>query len=851
MAKVEKDAKGGNRPPETLEERLQRIEAEAARKRKESAKAKAVEVAEKPAKAPAPKEETPVEKAEVKEKKAPARRSTKAKKVEKPVVAETAEAEATLKEEQKPTKKATTRKAPAKKTPAAKKTAAKKPVAKKTAATKVKAEPVEKVEGVKVETPVADEKPALAKPAKKTRAPRKPRATKATDKPKSDTSTTLEKEIDVKEVEAKTTKAKPKGKTPRKAATKTETAEVKTDEPKKATPAKRSSAKKTQAPAKAEKTVDNKPTPAKGAPRKANSNSKTKNPAEGNTQEKKSPAPRKKPARTAKPAAKSAAKTSNKSTKKSPTRKNPRPAPVAVPVGPESDKELIINSSPTQVEIALMENGKLVELHHQKTNNNFTVGDIFLGKIKRLMPGLNAAFVDIGHKKDAFLHYTDLGPKLRSLLKYTDFTVKGKAPSYSLDKFKLEPEIIKTGKIDQVLNKRDNILVQVLKEPIGTKGPRLSCEITIPGRFLVLTPFVDVIAVSKKIGNSEERKRLKMLIESIKPKNFGVIVRTAAEGKKVQDLHEELKLMMDKWKSIFDQLQGSQPPMKLLSELDKTSSILRDILNDSFNNIVVNDKEMYSNIKTYMGTFAPNKVGIVNMHKSRKPIFDERGVTKQIKSSFGKTATMSSGAYLVIEHTEAMHVIDVNSGHKMSSSDQESAVMSVNMESAEEIARQMRLRDIGGIIIVDFIDMRNKDNKQKLVTAMRQFMKKDRAQHTILPLSKFGLMQITRQRVRPEVKINTAEVCPSCKGSGKINPSILLTDELERDLKHILQSRPKSKLQLTCHPYIEAFLKKGIPSIQMRWYMKFYKWIKIRANADYSMTAYKFFDGNEDEIRLK
>lgn len=530
--------------------------------------------------------------------------------------------------------------------------------------------------------------------------------------------------------------------------------------------------------------------------------------------------------------------------KRTPTPKTPVPEE-------QSDKQLVINSTPTQVEIALIENGKLVELHHQKTNNNFSVGDIFLGRIKRLMPGLNAAFVDIGHKKDAFLHYTDLGPKLSSLLKFTDQAVKGKLNSHKLDNFELEPEIIKTGKIDQVLNKRDNVLVQILKEPIGTKGPRLSCEITIPGRFLVLTPFVDVIAVSKKIGNSEERKRLKMLIESIKPKDFGVIVRTAAEGKSVKDLHEELNIMMEKWENIYSQLQDGQAPLKLLSELDKASSILRDILNDSFNSITVNDKELYSNIKTYMGSFAPDKVGIVNLYKGRKPIFDVNGVTKQIKSGFGKTATMSSGAYLVIEHTEAMHVIDVNSGHKMSSANQEEAVLAVNLESAEEIARQLRLRDIGGIIIVDFIDMRNKEHKQQLVTAMRRFMKKDRAQHTILPLSKFGLMQITRQRVRPEVKINTAEVCPSCSGTGKINPSILLTDDLERDLNFILQSRPKAKLTLHVHPYIEAYLKKGIPNIQMKWYMKFYKWIKIRSNADFSMTAYKFFDANEDEIRLQ
>lgn len=847
MAKVEKNAKGENKPPETLEERLQRIEADSARKRQEKAQEKTAEPKKETVK-PAPekvektvnkKVEETANKIDNKEKSPTLPRAVAIQKVNEAIADRVIEGEGKA-EIPKKEEKAPARKAPARKSPA------RKPAAKKTP-------PTQKVEETKEEAP-AKEETENVKPAKKapTRKPRAPRAAKR--KPVETTDATKEKESKNEDVKQNATH---RNTTPRKSSSSEKSVSKPTENSKpvettKSAPTQRNAPAQKSSSSQVENKADSKPAPAKRPAKRSNTNQTNKQ-EDTKPQEKKSPAPRKSSTRSTKPAA--AKSTTNtaaaKTTKKAPARKTTRPPVSVVPDGPESDKELIINSTPTQVEIALMEDGKLVELHHQKTNNNFTVGDIFLGRIKRLMPGLNAAFVDIGHKKDAFLHYTDLGPKLRSLLKYTDMTVKGKAPSHSLEKFTLEPEIIKTGKIDQVLNKRDNILVQVLKEPIGTKGPRLSCEITIPGRFLVLTPFVDVIAVSKKIGNSEERKRLKMLIESIKPKNFGVIVRTAAEGKKVQDLHEELKLMMDKWKSIFNQLQDSQPPMKLLSELDKTSSILRDILNDSFNNIVVNDKEMYANIKTYMGTFAPDKVGIVNMHKSRKPIFDERSVTKQIKSSFGKTATMNSGAYLVIEHTEAMHVVDVNSGHKMSSSDQESAVMSVNMESAEEIARQMRLRDIGGIIIVDFIDMRNKDNKQRLVTAMRQFMKKDRAQHTILPLSKFGLMQITRQRVRPEVKINTAEVCPSCKGTGKINPSILLTDELERDLQHILQSRPKSKLQLTCHPYIEAFLKKGIPSTQMRWYMKFYKWIKIRSNADYSMTAYKFFDENEDEIRLK
>ena len=514
------------------------------------------------------------------------------------------------------------------------------------------------------------------------------------------------------------------------------------------------------------------------------------------------------------------------------------------------DKDLIINSTPTEVQIALLENSKLVELHYQKTNTNFTVGDIFVGRIRKLMPGLNAAFVDIGHKKDAFLHYTDLGPKLRSLVKYTNESITGKMNTHNLDRFTFEPEIVKTGKITQVLNKRERILVQILKEPISTKGPRLSCEITIPGRYIVLSPFSNVIAVSKKISSAEERGRLKKLIESIKPRNFGIIVRTAAEGKKVAELHEELMLLMSKWKEIHKQLYKADPPKKLLSELDKASSILRDVLSSSFNNIVVNDKELYENTKLLLGSISPKQVKIVKMHKSNKAIFDAYGVNRQIKSSFGKTATMPSGAYLVIESTEAMHVIDVNSGHKVATGEQAQAVLNVNLEAAEEIARQMRLRDIGGIIIIDFIDMRVTEHKRLLVKTMRDAMKRDRAQHTVLPLSKFGLMQITRQRVRPEVKINTAEICPSCEGSGKINPSILLTDNIERDLEYILQSRPNSKIQLHVHPYIYAFLKQGLPSMQMRWWLKHFKWIKLVANSNYAVMQYTFFDNNEDEIRL-
>lgn len=498
----------------------------------------------------------------------------------------------------------------------------------------------------------------------------------------------------------------------------------------------------------------------------------------------------------------------------------------------------------------MLEGGKLVELHRQKTNTKFSVGDVFLGTIKKTMPGLNAAFVDIGHRKDAFLHYTDLGPTLRSLLKFTDLSIKGKLNTARLDSFTREPEIIKTGKINQVLNKRDQVLVQVLKEPISTKGPRLSCELTIPGRYMVMTPFSDVIAISKKIGNKEERKRLQVLVESIRPKGFGLIVRTAAEGKKVADLHEELRGLMDKWNKIHQQLRNAKAPVKLLSEADKASTLLRDVLNDSFNNIVVNDQELFSNVKGFLESVAPDKTKIANLHRSKRPVFDSYSVNRQIKSSFGKTATMSSGAYLVIEHTEAMHVIDVNSGPKHHRNDQEEAAIAVNLEAAEEIARQLRLRDIGGLIIIDFIDMRSSTNRKQLLTSMREFMKADRAQHTILPLSKFGLMQITRQRTRPEVKIDTSEKCPTCAGSGKVNASVLILDNIERDLEYIVTSRPDAKIELKAHPFVAAFLNKGLLGKRWEWYRRFNKWIKIQENQDYGYLEYRFFDQNKDEIRL-
>jgi ribonuclease G len=515
------------------------------------------------------------------------------------------------------------------------------------------------------------------------------------------------------------------------------------------------------------------------------------------------------------------------------------------------NKELIINAAPLGVEIALLEDKKLVELHNEKSDARFAVGDLYIGKVKKLIPGLNAAFVDVGFEKDAFLHYTDLSPYAKSLLKFTQYSINYTADGIpDFGNFNNEDDILKTGKINEILNGKPTLLVQILKEPIAAKGPRLSCEISLPGRFVVITPFNNIVAVSRKIHSSEERKRLQKIIEAIKPKNFGVIVRTAAEGKKTAELHEDLTALVETWKLIQTNLKNANVPSRVLSEQTKTTSILRDLLNEDFNKIVVNDRNIYQDTKNYIQRIAPEKVDIVSFYQNGSPIFDSFGITKQVKSSFGKTVNLDSGAYLIIEHTEALHVIDVNSGYKSVGNNQEQNALETNLEAAAEIARQLRLRDIGGIIVVDFIDMKFPENKRKLMESMETMMQPDRAKHAFLPISKFGLMQITRQRMKPEMNINTQEVCPSCSGTGKISSSLILEDEIEKNLNYLL-THQHNNLTIAVSPIIYAYLSKGwLWSKFSKWKRKFGKKITLKSDSNYHLTEFRFFDKNEEEIKM-
>ncbi len=513
-------------------------------------------------------------------------------------------------------------------------------------------------------------------------------------------------------------------------------------------------------------------------------------------------------------------------------------------------KELIINAVPQGVEIALLEDKRLVEFHNEQTDASFVVGDLYLGKVKKLIPGINAAFVDVGFEKDAFLHYTDLSPYIKSILKFTKLSnQQRKDEAFDFSKFKIEPEIVKTGKINEVLTGKPNILVQILKEPIAAKGPRLTCEISLPGRYVVVTPFSDVIAVSRKIHSSEERKRLQKIIEAVKPKNLGVIVRTAAEGRSTSELHDDLLGLEKTWNQIQMNLRQAVPPTRILSEQGKTNSILRDLLSADFNRIVINDKALFAETKSYISRIAPDKTDIISLHQQSQSVFDTYGITKQVKATFGKTVNLPSGAYVIIEHTEALHVIDVNSGYKSVSNNQEDNALETNLEAAEEIARQLRLRDLGGIIVVDFIDMKLMENKKKLADAMERFMKNDRAKHAVLPITKFGLMQITRQRMRPETNINTSESCPSCQGTGVISSTLILDDEIAKNLNYLITQGHKG-LTVVVHPIIYTYLTSGLISKRRKWSWKFKQKISVNADNTYHLTEFRFFDHNGDEIKL-
>ncbi|MBR4408896.1 MAG: Rne/Rng family ribonuclease [Bacteroidales bacterium] len=513
-------------------------------------------------------------------------------------------------------------------------------------------------------------------------------------------------------------------------------------------------------------------------------------------------------------------------------------------------KDLIVDVQATEVQIALQENHRLIELNKESSSGrSFAVGDAYLGRVKKVMPALNAAFVDIGDEKEAFIHYLDLGLYFGAFDEFVKKTNPNTNPSRLFGNIKLGPILEKEGRIENVLTQGQMIIVQIVKEPISTKGSRLTAEISLAGRNIVLLPFAEKVSISQKISSKEEKKRLETLVRSILPKNYGAIIRTAAEGKNAAILVAELKSLIGKWEDSWENLSKNKSIQPLFTEYSKTTTILRDLLNDSFSNIYVNNEKEYEEIRRYISLISPEQEKIVKLYQGKEPIFDHFEITRQIKSSFGKVVPLKQGAYLVIETTEALNVVDVNSGIRAKTKEQEENTFEVNKFAAEEIARQLRLRDMGGIVIVDFIDMESVEHRNNLFKYMQELMSKDRAKHNVLPLTKFGLMQITRQRVRPVTEINTTEVCPVCHGTGKIASSLLIDEQIERRLSYYVNDKGIRNFTLKVSPILGAYITRGLfNSYVGKWKKKYKCKIKVVEITDFAVLQNELFNEKGDKL---
>ena len=514
------------------------------------------------------------------------------------------------------------------------------------------------------------------------------------------------------------------------------------------------------------------------------------------------------------------------------------------------NKELIIEVTPSEVTIALVEDKQLVELSKEACKSGFAVGDIYLGKVRKIMPGLNAAFVNIGHERDAFIHYLDLGSHFTSLHKLVA-SLSTKKKNVRFESIRLDQPLPKSDKLANHISGGQPIMVQIAKEAISTKGPRLTADISLAGRNVVLIPFSNKISISQKIRSTAEKKRLKKIVDKVLPKNYGVIVRTAAQGKSDIDIEQDILSLIKKWEQALEGIKTKVPPVQLLSEMSRANTIIRDSLNSSFNAIHVNDEAIYNEIREYVKVIAPEKLKIVKLYKGSQPIFDNFDISRQIKSLFAKYVSLKRGAYLIIEHTEALHVIDVNSGNRAKvADDQESTAMDVNLSAAAEIARQLRLRDMGGIVIVDFIDLHKAENRQKLYEEMQKQMAGDKAKHTILPLTKFGLMQITRQRVRPEAISKAEETCPTCGGTGKISPSILVDKQIENQIAYYAIEKRMRSLRVVANPILAAYLKEGgLRSIRRKWCRRYLCNVKVVVDQSLGIVDYKVADRKNKELK--
>ncbi|MEX0647159.1 MAG: Rne/Rng family ribonuclease [Balneolaceae bacterium] len=502
--------------------------------------------------------------------------------------------------------------------------------------------------------------------------------------------------------------------------------------------------------------------------------------------------------------------------------------------------QIIIHSSGKQTRVALLENGELAQLFIESEENQRTVGDIYLARVHKVMSGIRAAFIDVGMEKDAFLHFSDAGDHLGTYIQMMngENSISSGAKK-DLSKFKKLSNNEKQILAGKLLRNNQRILVQIVKEPIGSKGPRVSTDITIAGRFLVLIPMGEYIALSKKINNGRERKRLKSIVGSMLPDGFGVIVRTVAQKQDKEAIEEDMRTVLKKWERILNKLESSKPPTLLYKDLDITESLIRDLFAKQYDRVLIDDYQLYKSVKSYVSQIAPKMLPSVQLYKGKDHIFDHTNIGNDVNSIFSPRVRMPSGGYLIFEQTEAMYVVDVNSGPYAAKEKQEDNSLKTNLEAAREIAKQLRLRDIGGIIVVDFIDLRDDKNRKKIYDELKKEFKKDRAKTNIIGMSDFGLIQITRQRIRPSVVNSVSKICPMCGGNGSVVSQDTIITDIESWISKLKYSTEYRAVDIYVNPFLHSFITKGIFSQRWRWMLRYKVKISFIKDENTSLNEFK------------
>ncbi len=515
-------------------------------------------------------------------------------------------------------------------------------------------------------------------------------------------------------------------------------------------------------------------------------------------------------------------------------------------------KEIIISSTASQNRIAITEDRKLVDFFVEHPEKDRMVGNIYLGKVARVLPGIRAVFINIGLKHDAFLHFSDIGDTLKDNLNFVDDDYVAE-PDVEEEKNSKNSSDSKDGNSEVKkprpprLKKGQEVLIQIIKEPVKGKGVRVSTSISIPGRFCVLIPYEDKIGISKKITDYREKKRLKKLARGIIPSNTGLIVRTASKDQPEELLSADLKYLSNSWVQVQNEVKKSSPPALVYKDLSTTISVIRDLFTTDVSNIFIDSKKLYKEIRSYVNAHQPELVDKVNLYKSSIPIYEEFKVEEQIKGMMNRKVPLPSGGYLFIEHTEAMTVVDVNSGRYAAKKEQEQNSLKTDLEAAREIARQLRLRDIGGLLVVDFIDLEEEKNRKKIYDELRKEFKRDRAKIAMLPMTDFGIMQVTRQRIRENIMQSTHELCHCCDGTGLMQKKSNLINELDQWIQRYKNDGKKNPLRLIVHNSLGLKLRIGVFSTLSKLKLKYFVRIKLEEKNDVNPQSFRFIDAKTEK----